>query len=138
MTRPQVINYKKDSVVEDVVSAIQTAGGTFAGVYDAISLPDQSLNHVFAILQKLGGGTVTTVLPAPEDKVPSGVKATNIFGINQLTHELWENFLPKALESGQIKCVPEPLIMGKGLESVQSGLDKNKEGVSAKKVVVEL
>jgi hypothetical protein len=30
------------------------------------------------------------------------------------------------------------MVIGKGLESIQAGMDENKKGVSAKKVVIEL
>ena len=133
----QVVSYKSASVVDDVVSAIKKVGGTFAGVYDAISIEDQSFKYVFEIVDKLGGGNVATVLPPPEN-VPSNIKAARIFGIDQMTHILWAEFIPEALKSGQLKCLPEPLVIGKGLENVQKGFDENKKGVSAKKVVIEL
>lgn len=38
----EVIDYKKSTVVDDVVQAVKSGGGDFVGVYDAISLPDQS------------------------------------------------------------------------------------------------
>jgi hypothetical protein len=44
----------------------------------------------------------------------------------------------EALEKGKLLPIPEPLIVGKGLERIQEGLDTNKKGVSAKKVVIEL
>lgn len=124
-------------MVDDAVSAVKKVGGTFAGVYDAISIEDQSLKYVFQILEKLGGGNVATVLPPPEN-VPSNIKAANVFGIDQITHILWAEYVPEALASGQLKCLPEPMVVGKGLESIQKGLDENKKGVSAKKVVIEL
>lgn len=49
-----------------------------------------------------------------------------------------EEFVTKALENGQLKCLPEPLVVGKGLESLQEALEKSKAGVSARKLVVEL
>ncbi|KAK3702281.1 hypothetical protein LTR37_014992 [Vermiconidia calcicola] len=133
----EVIDYKSAGVVDDVVSAVKRLGGTFAGTYDAISLPDQSYKHVLPIMEKLGGGNLATVLAAPE-KTPDNVKAGSTFGVNELTHPLWKDFVTKAIENGQLKCVPEPLIIGNGLESVQKGLNENKKGVSAKKVVIEL
>jgi len=77
------------------------------------------------------------VLPGPQEP-PSNVKVGQVFGVNPLTHELWANFVTQALEQGTFKCVPPPHVVGKGLESVQKGLDENKKGVSAKKVVIEL
>lgn len=48
------------------------------------------------------------------------------------------NFVPRALESGQLKAKPEPLILAHGLESIQYGLDRQKAGVSAQKIVITL
>lgn len=133
----QAIDYKSSSVVDDVVSAVKSAGGTFAGVYDTISEQDKSYKHVLPILEKLGGGNLAITLGPPENQ-PENVKIGNVFGMSEITHPIWENFLTPALESGLVKCLPEPMVIGKGLESVQKGLDENKKGVSAKKVVVDL
>lgn len=38
----EVFDYKTSTVVDDVVQAVQSAGGDFIGVYDAVALPDQS------------------------------------------------------------------------------------------------
>ncbi|KAK5138153.1 hypothetical protein LTR08_004848 [Meristemomyces frigidus] len=133
----EVFDYKKASVVDDVVGAVKSAGGEFAGVYDAISLQDQSYKYTLPILEKLGGGVLSVVLGPPES-VPKNVTPAGVFGISPLTYPVWESYITQALEQGKLLCVPEPLIVGKGLESIQKGLDKNKEGVSAKKVVIEL
>lgn len=132
-----VVDYKSGSVVDEVVAAVRKAGGDFVGVYDAISAADQSFHATVPILEKLGGGVLSVVLGPPE-KVPSSVKVASVFGINPLTHPVWEGYITPALEQGKLMAVPEPLVVGKGLESVQKGLQKNKEGVSAKKVVIEL
>lgn len=133
----EAIDYKSSSVVEDVVKAVKKVGGDFAGTYDAISLPDQSYKYTVPITEQLGGGALAVVLPAPENP-PENVKVFNIFGVNPLTHPVWEKYVTPALESGKLKPIPEPYVVGKGLESVQKGLDENKKGVSAKKVVIEL
>lgn len=131
------IDYKSSSVVEDVVEAVKKSGGDFAGVYDAISLPEDSYKFTVPIVEKLGGGPLATVLPGPED-LPGTVKQYGVFGINALTHPIWADYLTPALKSGKLQALPPPQVIGKGLESVQSGLDANKKGVSAKKVVIEL
>lgn len=51
---------------------------------------------------------------------------------------VWQDFLPAALKTGQFKPTPPPEVVGKGLESLQGALDKQKAGVSAKKIVVTL
>ncbi|CAK4033628.1 Zinc-binding alcohol dehydrogenase domain-containing cipB [Lecanosticta acicola] len=133
----EAFDYNTSSVVDDVVKAIKAAGGDFAGIYDTISTPDAN-KYVFEIAEKIGGTNVCITLPPPE-KVPSSVKLGQVFAINNaINGPLWEKYLTPALEQGKLKAVPEPLVVGKGLESVQKGLAKNKEGVSAKKVVIEL
>jgi NADPH:quinone reductase-like Zn-dependent oxidoreductase len=138
-----VIDYNSSSVADDIVSAIKDTGAEFAGVYDSISLPE-TFKHCFEVLQKAGGSkNMATVLPPPEDK-PSGINAQGVFAITIATQHkevgdaVWQKFVPGAIESGDLRCLPEPLVVGQGLESVQKGLDKNKAGVSAKKVVIEL
>lgn len=46
--------------------------------------------------------------------------------------------MPRALESGQLKAKPEPLILAHGIENVQYGLDRQKAGISAQKIVITL
>lgn len=51
---------------------------------------------------------------------------------------IFEDFLPKALATGQIRPLPQALVVGHGLDAIQSALDRQREGVSARKVVVTL
>jgi NADPH:quinone reductase-like Zn-dependent oxidoreductase len=57
---------------------------------------------------------------------------------NEVGKVIYEDFLPQALADGKYLAAPEPYIVGKGLESVQAGLDAQKKGVSAKKLVITL
>ncbi|KAK4499172.1 hypothetical protein PRZ48_009685 [Zasmidium cellare] len=133
----EALDYNTPSIVDDVVKAIKSVGGDFAGIYDAISV-EASYKYVLPIAEKLGGTNVATTLPPPQD-LPALVKAANVFAINKdVNGPLWEKYVTPALEQGKLKAVPEALVVGKGLESVQKGFDTNKAGVSAKKVVVEL
>jgi threonine dehydrogenase-like Zn-dependent dehydrogenase len=132
----EALDYNDKNVVEDVVKAIKTTGGEFAGIYDAIS-NEGSTKYTLPIAEKLGGANIPMVLPY-EGTVPDGVKIGSVFAINDVNNYLWKDYVNPALEQGKLKAVPEPLVIGKGLESVQKGLDKNKAGVSAQKVVVEL
>lgn len=132
----EVFDYKSSSVVDDLVKAVESAGGEFAGVYDTISLP-ASYEHTVPVIEKLGGGKLVCVLPGPKD-APSNVQTCQVFGVNDDTHQLWEHYITPALENGSLKCMPEPLVIGTGLEAIQQGFDKNKAGVSAKEVVIEL
>lgn len=51
---------------------------------------------------------------------------------------VWGDFLPKALQTGQLKLAPPHEVVGKGLGSLQAAFDHLKAGVSATKIVVTL
>ncbi|KAL2864124.1 zinc-binding alcohol dehydrogenase family protein [Aspergillus lucknowensis] len=52
---------------------------------------------------------------------------------------VWRDFVPQALENGLLKTKPEALVVStRGLEGIQEGMDLQKKGVSARKVVVVL
>ena len=129
-----VIDYKDSNLVEKVVKAV--GKDTFVGIFDSISREDTYKNDL-AIMEKLGGGRMATSQQAPEN-LPSNVKATWMVGVGEHSAPVWENFVTEALESGQLKCLPEPVVVGKGLESLQTALDKVRAGMSAQKAVVEL
>jgi hypothetical protein len=42
------------------------------------------------------------------------------------------------LEAGEFTAAPDPIVVGKGLEFINAGLEMQKQGVSAKKVVISL
>ena len=129
-----VFDYNNSNVVEDVVKAV--GSDDYVGIFDAIS--DENAYAIdLAIMEKLGGGKMATTHPPPEN-TPSNVKAEWMLGVGEHSAPIWKDFVTKALESGQLKCLPEPLVVGKGLESLQMALEKSKAGVSARKLVVEL
>ena len=51
---------------------------------------------------------------------------------------VWRKYIPDALAAGKFLAKPDPLIIKGGLEKVQEGIDLLREGVSAKKVVIEI
>lgn len=65
----------------------------------------------------------------------SPVGATSIWD-NDVGPYIWRKFLPIALDKGTVVPAPDPQIVGEELRSVQLGLDTQRKGVSAKKVVV--
>jgi len=133
----EVFDYNNSSVVDDIVKAVKNAEPrNFVGVYDTISTKD-SYKITVPILEKIEGGNLVVTLPGPES-VPQGSKVGNVFAIHPSVNPLWETFIPQGLAEGKLKAVPSPMVVGKGLENVQKGCDTNKQGVSAKKVVIEL
>ena len=133
----QVFDHKDSSVVEKVIEAVKASSLEFVGIFDAISTPDTYARDL-AILEKLDGGHLACVHPPPADNVPSNVKAGMIFAVNDVATPVYKDFVTSALESGKLKCLPPPTVIGKGLEHVNEGLKKSKAGVSGTKLVVEL
>jgi NADPH:quinone reductase-like Zn-dependent oxidoreductase len=132
----KVFDHQDDSFVEKVIEAVVTSGKEFVGIFDAVSTSETYLND-FTILEKLGGGHLACVHPPPNN-VPENVKAGMIFAVDDVATAVWKDYVTPALQSGRLKCLPLPLVVGKGLENIQEALKKLEAGVSATKLVVEL
>lgn len=133
----QVFDHKDSSVVEKVVQAAKVSQSEFVGIFDAISTPETYARDL-DILVKLGGGHLACVHPPPTDNLPSNVKTGMIFAVNDVAMRTYRDFVTPALQSGKLKCLPPPTIVGKGLEHVDGALKMSKAGVSGTKLVVEL
>jgi len=59
-------------------------------------------------------------------------------GRNEVGKVIYENFLPCALAGGGYIAAPDPHIVGSGLGYIKEALDVQKQGVSARKIVVTL
>jgi NADPH:quinone reductase-like Zn-dependent oxidoreductase len=132
----EVFDRKDSAIVDKVIEAVINSKLEFVGIFDAIASPD-TYTHNLAILAKLGGGHLACVHPPPKD-TPMNVKAGMIFAVNDVATPVWKDYVTAALETGKLKCLPKPIIVGKGLEHINKALEKSKAGVSAAKLVVEL
>lgn len=133
-----VFDYRAPSVVDEILDACK--GKTMAGVLDCIG--GSATTACMDIAQKVDGSrAVATVKPEPEN-IPEGVTVKFVMGAftehNAVAQAIWVDFVPKALEAGSLIPAPEPHIVGKGLESVQTAVDLIEKGVSASKLVVTL
>jgi NADPH:quinone reductase-like Zn-dependent oxidoreductase len=134
----KVFDYNSPTVTEDILNALK--GKRLAGVLDSIGF--SATPHCLEIAQKAEGlkfvSTTKPRFPTP----PEGVEIKHIRGdllvTNSLGKSIYEDFLPKALEAGSFVVAPKPTVIGKGLESVQAGVDAIMKGVSATKIVVTL
>ncbi|KAF1830570.1 zinc-binding oxidoreductase CipB [Decorospora gaudefroyi] len=132
-------DYKDPNVAHDIVAALQ--GSDFAGVCDTIGTPDAAAAWA-PVYEKLGG-RYGSVLPQ-NDSFPKGIEGSSVFGPSVAFDDkyigdvVWAKWVPEALEKGTLKAVPEPLVVGKGLEAVRKGYEEQKKGVSFRKVVIEL
>ncbi|KAG8528342.1 putative secondary metabolism biosynthetic enzyme [Bacidia gigantensis] len=132
----QVFDHKDPAFLEKVTDAVLTSKSEFVGIFDAISTPATYPNDL-VILQKLGGGHLACSHPPPAD-APENVKSGMIFAVNDVATPLYQDYVTPALESGKLKCLPPPTIVGKGLGSIDEALKRCKAGVSGTKLVVEL
>ena len=132
-------DYNDPNVAHDIIAALE--GTEFTGVCDAISTPE-AVAAWTPVYQKLGG-RFGSVLPGVEG-IPEGIQGTSVFAPSVALADkyvgdvVWAQWVPEALEKGTLKAVPEPLVVGKGLDAVQKGYDDQKKGVSFRKVVIEL
>ena len=159
----QVFDYRSKTVNQDMIKALK--GKTIAG---ALSIGSGAAEACMTILSKTNGGkfiamaTYPMLQPEPTSLVTlrtayhfvswiisfkikgmfKGIKSNFIFGstiaFNEIGAALYRDFLPEALEKGKFVPAPEVQVVGQGLESIQGALAQQKQGVSAKKLVVTL
>jgi NADPH:quinone reductase-like Zn-dependent oxidoreductase len=135
-----VVDYHNPDIVRKLINLLE--GQNVVGAYDAIG-SIETVHQNAAVLHALGGGIVASVGTAPDD-LPSGVTVARMSSVNIVTQEpevakaIWGHYVPAALKAGVLVPSPKELIVGKGLKDVQKGLDRQKQGVSARKVEVLL
>lgn len=138
-----VLDYHNPDIVAILAGLLKTSGTRLVGAYDAIGL-DATVRSSAAVVAALGGGKVASVGAAPEDAGGKGVDVVRVSAPSLVSKEpgvvraIWGEYVPAALEAGTLVPRPRELVVGRGLYFVQSGLDTNKAGVSAAKVVITL
>ncbi len=159
----KAFDYKSKTVVNDLIRAFE--GKTAAG---AISIGHGSAEGCMDVLNKCKGNKFISMASYPNpDPLPTRfvlptvilyylswtisnwyksktrrVGCKFIWGgtlvNNGVGKAIYADFLPTALAEGVYIAAPDPLVVGKGLEHVETALELLKKGVSAKKVVVSL
>jgi NAD(P)-dependent dehydrogenase (short-subunit alcohol dehydrogenase family) len=164
----QAFDYNSKTVVADIVAALQgrTVIGALAiglgsgsacidivgackGVrFVALASPEASFDDVPA-----GRGRIWRLLPAVARMLAGnlrlaatrgvkGVRTKFIWGSSLLGNEVgpmvYETFLPTALADGRFIAAPDPLVIGHGLDAIPKAIDRQRQGVSAQKLVVTL
>ncbi|KAK9492610.1 chaperonin 10-like protein [Lipomyces doorenjongii] len=159
----QVFDYKSKTIVRDLTTALK--GKTTAG---GVAIGDGGAEVLMSVLQASEGQKQIALVSYPVPKTQmnrfvflrtaltfvswtiafkikgafNGVKGKYV-NASSVTHNgvgraVYVDFLPKALETGAFVPAPEPIVAGKGLESIQTAFNLQKKGVSAKKIVVTL
>lgn len=138
-----VLDYHNPDIVAILAGLLRASGTKLAGAYDAIG-SDATVRASAAVVGLLGGGKVASVGAAPEDAGGDDVEVVRVSapslvsGAPEVVRAVWGEYVPAALEAGTLVPRPRELVVGRGLYFVQRGLDTNKAGVSAAKVVITL
>ncbi|KAI9644237.1 hypothetical protein NHQ30_007592 [Ciborinia camelliae] len=159
----QVFDYKSQTAIPDLVNAFK--GKTTAG---AMSIGKGAAEACMDVIDKCQGKKFISMIsypvpfPPPKrfilpkvistfvpfmisnqiKKVTRGINNKFVEGStlvrNGVGEAVYVNFLPQALEKGTFVAAPEAMVVGKGLEFVEKGMEIQRKGVSAKKVVILL
>lgn len=131
-----VLDYKNSDWIDQVVSLLD--GRELTGIFDTIASA-ASLKPIAELVSRLSTRPpIATTLPPPQNLKTNLVFGADIVYDERLPKAIWSDFLPKALEQGTFVPKPDPVSAGTGLENIQAGMDMQRQGVSARKVVVAL
>ncbi|RBR13395.1 hypothetical protein FVER53590_12317 [Fusarium verticillioides] len=146
----RVFDYKDPNVVELIVAAAKEDGLVIRHCFLATGNLSfcQAVLKEFIDVDSIERKTAAKIGSAPW--IPAD--AENVDGVevvfvmpSAVEEERLEQFkywighyLSKKLSNGNIRPSPEPRVVGKGLEFINSALDKMSEGVSCTKLVVEI
>jgi NADPH:quinone reductase-like Zn-dependent oxidoreductase len=114
--------------------AIATPPVSFAG----LAAQDGRRRERARVVRRLVGSNIALQVRSRR----RGVRIKYMFGTslkhNEVSRVIYRDFLPTALAEGRYRAVPEPRVIGDGLEHLQQALDIQREGVSAEKLVVTI
>lgn len=132
-----VFDYASPTIVTDLVHALE--GRRLVGAFD-VPGDWEKVTKVMSNLKEGNKFVAITVPGAPSAANGVALKQVQSMYIrgNFVGKAIFEDFLPAALANQTVVPAPEPLIVGQGLESLQSGVDAIVKGQSATKLVVRL
>lgn len=158
-----MLDYRNPNVVKEIIAAYEgkkTAGAIAMGLgsMDALFdiLKDQRGNKsiamaTFPVPEKkpkflagayVGWYIMTSLLSYAIKSRTRGIKYKFVVQDetihNGIGKAIWQDYLGEALANGTLAAEPEPLVVGKGLDKIQEGIEVLKKGVSARKIIVTL
>jgi NADPH:quinone reductase-like Zn-dependent oxidoreductase len=163
----QAFDYKSSTVVEDLIEAFRgktiagalAIGSTsaspcvevvhaskgnkvvslasfplmFQRIADGAALPSEVLRQAPAF-----ASFGVTLLKARARGIRTAFFIATSIVDNEVSRIVYVDFLPSALADGRYIAAPGPLVVGRGLASIEPALEVQRKGVSATKVVVSL
>lgn len=162
----QAFDYNSPTVVADIIAAVRgrTVAGALAVATNSAGVCAEILHRCTGAkfvsiasppvsfagltpgrglqLPKLVLRLVATTVSTQITSRLRGIRSKMIWGgslkDDEVSTLIYQHFLPQALADGRYRAAPEPFVIGTGLEHVQAGLDAQRKGVSAKKIVITL
>ena len=162
----QAFDYRSKTVAKDIIAALK--GKTIAGAlaiatgstglcldvvhacpgdkFVALAAAPVSLTdfgsggalRILRLMPQMAGSTLSAAFKSRT----RGIRTKFIFGgslaDNEVGPAIYVDFLPKALADGRFAAAPPALVAGVGLESIETGFEVQRKGMSARKVVVSL
>ncbi|KAJ5587305.1 alcohol dehydrogenase [Penicillium hispanicum] len=133
-----VFDHKDADVIDKIVNVLKP------GDYVVDCITNQATQVLCGeVLGKIGGGKLPLMF-FPEGQFPENVQTSFVNGLDpgmvnlDVGDAVWQKYLPEALRTGKFQAKPDPFVITGGLEKVQEGIDILRQGVSAKKVVIEV
>jgi NADPH:quinone reductase-like Zn-dependent oxidoreductase len=136
-----VVDRNSPAAVDELVAAI--GDGPLAG---SLAIGNGSLLKVMRVAARAPGcKRVSSAAPTLLTRIlalraPRGVQASGIWGgslkDNEVGPAIYTDFLPAALATGAFRAEPPAEVVGSGLGAIPAGLQRLRNGVSAKKLVV--
>lgn len=106
--------------------------------FDAVPARGGRLPHLVPAMARMLAGTLALRLKARG----RGVATKMIWGSTLIGNEvgpmIFESFLPSALAEARFVAAPSPTVVGQGLAQIPVALERQRQGVSAAKLVVTL
>lgn len=134
----EVFDYHNPTVVNDIVKWLE--GRTLVGTVAIIS--GRPLWQCIEVVQQAQAEKVVVTTNPSSLTKSEGVQIQSVLAFaikdSEVSKVIYEDFLPKALEKGKLIPAPEPSVVGKGLDKIQDGIDAQRTGVHARKIVVTL
>jgi NADPH:quinone reductase-like Zn-dependent oxidoreductase len=138
------VDYRSSDAVEALTAAI--GDGPLAGT---LAIGSGSLSPAVKIVSQVPGSRrISSAQPSPITRIQArwqrrrNINVSIIWGgtlkDNEVGPAIYAGFLPAALASGSYRTAPEATVVGDGLGQIPEAIERLKQGVSAKKLVVRL
>ncbi|KAI9725724.1 MAG: hypothetical protein M1828_002607 [Chrysothrix sp. TS-e1954] len=149
----KAFDYNSPTVVDDVIAALKgqtcagalTAANSFqnaSNMMEAFAAGQDVVRSCVKVIEQVEGTKfIATANQGPADlKTDVGHKfiVSSSLKDNEVGPAVWVDYLGPALAEGKFVASPEPVVVGHGLEHVQTAFDAQEKGVSAKKIVLTL